>query len=169
MAILGLMKILLLLALVFTPMAAAADGPYAPLMLYHGSWQLTKKDLPPGGNPDTLVDECARVGTYYACQQTVNGKLAALIVFIPAERPGYYYTQAVLPQGLAAGRGELEIDGPDWTYLSKSEEDGKTTWYRTTNHFTGKDRIHFEQSESADKEHWTTKSSGDEVRIPRAK
>jgi hypothetical protein len=159
------MKLVIPIAFAFAATSFATDAAYAPLMLYNGAWQVTQKDRP----PDTLVDECARIGKYYACQQTVNGKLGALVVFIPAETPGHYFTQAVLPQGWATGRGELQIEGDHWTYLSKSQEDGKTTWYRTTNVFTGKDQIHFEQAESPDNEHWTTKSSGDEVRLRRGK
>lgn len=69
-------------------------------------------------------------------------------MFVPATAPGNYYTQAVLPEGWATGRGELRIDGDHWTYSSKTEQDGKTVYHRTTNVFSGKNRIHFEQAES---------------------
>jgi len=36
-------------------------------------------------------------------------------------------------------------------------------------HAGGNDRIHFEQSESADGEHWSVKDSDDEVRVKTAK
>lgn len=73
-----------------------------------------------------------------------------------------------MPSGLAAGRGELEIAGDHWTYSSKYQDDsGKTIYHHTTNIFTGKDKIHYEQSESTDGEHWTVKGGGDEVRITK--
>lgn len=144
--------------------AAAPDPVYAPLWLYNGGWQVT----PMGATkPDQLLNECKLVGKFFACQQTVNGKMSALVVFIPREKPGQYYTQSLRPEGAATGRGELEINGDHWTYLGRSLENGKTKLYRTTNQFTGKNKIHYEQSESTDGEHWTVTGSGDEVRAAR--
>lgn len=139
---------------------AEPDSAYAPLWLYKGNWEVRSA----GAKADKLSNECNLIGKYFACQQTVNGKLSALIIFIPADKPGHYYTQAVLPEGWAAGRGELEIEGDHWTYRSKATEKDKTTYYRTTNVFSGKDNIHFEISESPDGEHWTLTKSGDEAR-----
>lgn len=143
---------------------AQADSAYAPLWLYKGSWEVKVSGAKAGTGPDKLLNECRLIGKYFGCQQTVNGKLSALIVFIPADKPGHYYTQAVLPEGWAVGRGELDIEGDHWTYRSKATEKDKTTYYRTTNLFSGKDNIHFEISESPDGEHWTVTKSGDEVR-----
>jgi hypothetical protein len=89
----------------------------------------------------------------------------ALIVFVTAEAPLTYHTQPILPDGHATGRGDLTIDGNHWTFLGKDVETDKTTWYRTENYFTGKDKIHFEQFESTDdKKTWKMTNSGDEVR-----
>lgn len=140
------------------------DPEYAPLGLYQGDWVLTPKSSTPDAKPDRIHNDCGRIGKFFACQQTVNGKIGSLIIFIPADKPGHYYTQSVAVEGRAGGRGDLEIDGDHWTYLGKDESNGKTTYYRTTNQFTGKDRIHYEQSESSDGEHWTVKGSGDERR-----
>jgi hypothetical protein len=146
---------------------ATHDDPvYAPLWLYQGTWHSTKTGTQ---DMDTLVDDCSLVGKFFACQQTLNGKIIAMIIFVPAEKPGFYHTQALTPEGFATGRGDLEIHGDNWTYSSKDKENGKTTCYRTTNAFTGRDKIHFEQSESTDGEHWKAVSSGDEVRVPSKK
>jgi hypothetical protein len=155
---------LLVLAASF-PLFSADDPVYAPLWLYQGSWVVTPKNLAPGAPPDQLTNDCSLTGKYFACQQTVNGKIAALVVFIPADTPGHYFTNALLPQGNAGGRGELEISGDNWTYSGKSEEGGKTSYHRTRNTFTGKDRIHFEVGESVDGVNWTVTLSGDEVRV----
>ena len=139
--------------------------PYTPLRLYDGRWTLTMRDGTTGKTTtDTLVNACSLLKPYFVCQQTVNGKVGALVVFIPAETAGHYYTQNVLPEGWAAGRGELTIEGTRWTYLGKNEENGETTWYRTTNDFTGTDRIHFESTQSTDNQKWSVTRSGDEVR-----
>jgi hypothetical protein len=98
----------------------------------------------------------------------VDGKVAALLTFIQGESKGRYYTQPILPDGHAAGRGELEIEGDRWTYPSKEDENGKTKYYRITNVFSGKDRIHFERSESMDGKTWKVLASGDEIHTSQA-
>jgi hypothetical protein len=138
-------------------MLFAAADPYAALRMYDGTWKAQ--------NGDQLVDQCALVGTYFVCQQTVNGKVGALLVFVPKGTPGDFYTQNILPEGWATGRGELHIDGNRWTYSSKSEKDGKVTYHRTVNTFTGTDAIHSESAESTDGEHWTVTPTGDLVRV----
>lgn len=95
----------------------------------------------------------------------MNGKVAALVVCIPDGNSGHYFTHAVLPDGRTPGRGELTITGSHWVYMGHSDgADGKTTWYRTTNDFEGKDRIHFESAQSADGKAWTATANGDDTR-----
>jgi hypothetical protein len=143
----------------------SADAIYAPLWLYQGTWQVTRKSADKGAKPEQLTNHCALLGKYFACQQTVNGSERGLVIFIPAEKPGRYYTQTITSEGRATGRADLEISGNRWTYLSRwPQENRKITHYRTTNVFTGKNHIHFEQAESADGVQWTVKDSGDEVR-----
>lgn len=161
--------IVLLLALAMCGPARAADTTYAPLWLYQGAWRVTRANLAAGAKPDELINQCALLGKYFTCGQNVNGKPAELLIFVPAEKTGHYYTQTVNPQGRAGGRGELEISGNKWIYSSTWDEGGKTTYYRTTNLFTGKDRIHFEQSESPDGKDYKLTGSGDEVRVAGAR
>lgn len=159
----------LLLPIVFFGVPAAQgtapDAVYAPLWLYNGSWHVTKKDQPAGAKPDELLNQCALIGKYLSCQQTVNGAVSALLIFLPAKSAAQYYTQSVMPDGRAGGRGDLTISGDKWTYFSSWNQGGKSIYYRTINTFMGKNRIHFEQQESSDNKEWKTTSSGDEVRI----
>jgi hypothetical protein len=149
--------------------ASAPDGAYAPLWAYDGKWQITRKDAPPGSKPDELVNQCALVGRYFTCQQSVNGSPSQLLIFIPAGMPGHYYTQTVRPDGIAGGRGDLEISGDQWVLSNRWDQGGgKATYYRTTNVFTGKNKIHFEQAESTNNRDWSVKNSGDEVRVGKA-
>ena len=140
----------------------ASQDAYAPLMLYNGGWRVRKAGTPA---PDMLQNHCVRTGFYYECEQVVNGKTSALVIFVPAGAPGTYHTQAVLPSGQALGRGDLTIKGDRWVYLGKDVEKDKTTWYRTTNVFTGGNHIHYEQAQSTDGTHWTASGSGDEDRV----
>jgi hypothetical protein len=140
----------------------------AALRVYEGSWQVTSKNAPSGSKPSLLVNECSAVGKFFACSQTVNGSQGNLIVFVPAGQPGRYYTQTILSEGRATGRDELEVAGNHWTYTSRRDQGGATTYFRTTNTFTDKNHIHFEQAQSTDNKQWTVQNAGDEVRINTA-
>src|SRR5487761_2215768 len=136
------------LALTTATHARAATDPCAPLRLYEGAWQVTRAK-PADKKPDRLANDCAQVGRYFACQQTVNGKPGALVVFIPDSVAGQYHNQVVLPDGAALGPpGTLLIAGEHWTYLG--QPDPKGVRYRTTNVFHGRDHIHFEVAQSGD-------------------
>ena len=150
------------LALTTATHARAATDPCAPLRLYEGAWQVTQA-TPADKKPDRLANDCAQVGRYFACQQTVNGKPGPLVVFIPDAVPGHYHTQVVLPDGAALGPpGTLTIVGNHWTYLG--EPGAKGVRYRTVNVFSGRDRIHFESARSTDGKTWTVTMAGDETR-----
>jgi hypothetical protein len=142
----------------------AAGSPYAPLWAYQGAWRVTRSNLAPPAKPDELVNQCALLGKYFVCQQTINGKQGNLLIFVATNKPGHYYTQNLTPEGRATGRADLDISGNQWTYTSAWDQGGKTTYYRTTNVFTGKDRIHFEQAESADGKDYKVTGSGEEVK-----
>jgi hypothetical protein len=145
--------------------ARSASPDYMVLSLYRGAWQVSAANRRPGSKPELLVNQCALVGRYFACQQTVNGKAGGLMIFIPTDQPGRFYTQVIMPEGRATGRDDLEIAGDRWTYTSKRLDQGKTTFYKTTNTFLGKNKIHFEQADSTDGKQWTIRNSGDEVRV----
>lgn len=138
----------------------AAVNPYVPLQRYEGTWRV----MPDGkSKPDRLVNDCARVGRFFACQQTVNGKPGPLLIFIP-DSAGHYYTQAVRGDGAAVGPpGRLNISGDHWVYLSKA--DSKGVRYRTINDFQGSDRVHFVVAHSTDGKSWVVTLSGIEERV----
>jgi hypothetical protein len=146
---------------------ASNDSIYAPLHLYEGSWRVIRKDQPAGAKPEELVNQCAIIGSYFACQQSVNGAVVALQIFVPdTSKPGHYFTQSVNLQGRALGKAEVDISGNRWVFLSTwNQGGGSVTHYQTLNVFTGRDHIHFEQQESSNGRDWTTKNSGDETRV----
>ena len=133
----------------------------APLHLYQGTWEVTRTNA---AKPDRIVNQCSEIGHYFACQQTVNGAAGSLLVIVPTAQPGKYHTQVIEPSGRATGLSDLSIEGDRWSFFSRWNDGSKTTYYRTVNTFSGKNRIHFEQDESPDGKTWTTKNSGDEVR-----
>lgn len=150
---------LLFFICVSTVLAWGPSDPFWTLWLYNGTWQVTRKDQP----PQTLVNRCSSFGKFFACEQSVNGASVALLIFVPGNQAGHFFTQSVKSDGRAGGRGELQIDHNTWVYLSNWNDGGKTTFYRTTNVYEGRNRIHFEQAESTDNKTWVVKNSGDEV------
>jgi len=152
------MRLFILLAALFLP----ADS-LSPLMLYNGTWQVSHTG---GAKPDVLVNQCARTGHFVTCDQSVNGGPSALLVFIPrADKPGQYYTQNIRPEGRATSRGDLEITGDVWTFLSNWDNSGKTIYYRTVNTFVTHSRIKYEQAESANGKDWKVTASGEETKV----
>lgn len=142
-----------------------ADSTFAALWLYNGTWQVTRKEAAAGSKPDLLVNQCALLGRFFTCSQVVNGAQQGLVVFLPASQAGHFYLQNIMPDGRATGKTDLEIAGDTWTYSSRRDENGKTTFYRTLNQFTGKTKIHFQSEHSSDGKDWTTDAAGDEVHI----
>lgn len=143
------------------PIAQAA----APLRAYAGLWSVRREGSAPGAKREELRNDCNLIGRYFACQQTVNGTVGGLLVIVPSNTPGKYFTQDVAPTGRATGLGELQIEGNKWVLYSSWNQGAKTTRYRTTNTFSGRDRIHFEQEESEDGRNWKVTGSGDYTRV----
>ena len=137
-------------------------------MVYNGTW--TVHTLHPFGDGPTGVDEkleshCTHGTAFVACEQVLNGKSAELIVYVPGEHPGEFYTKTVMPSGLSTDRALMTISGNRWTYTAKVVVAGKTTTYRTENYFEGKDNIRFEEWESTDGTTWTKTNEGHETRV----
>lgn len=100
--------------------ANTSAGVFSSISLYRGNWQVTPGMS--GSTPETLSNHCKEFSEDYACQQTVNGKVGPLIVFVYT---GPYNTQAILPNGFAQGRGDLLIEGQRWTFSGNSTDSGK--------------------------------------------
>jgi hypothetical protein len=140
---------------------------FTPLKVYEGTWTVVSAHTMAGdGRPDTLVNHCTEGTAFYTCEQVVNGKSVALVVFTATDDPAKFHSQPVLPDGRAAGRADLTIAPDHWIFLSSAKDgNGKEMFYRTENFFTGRDKIHFEQYESGDNQTWVKRNQGDEVRV----
>jgi hypothetical protein len=158
---------LTVLATIFVARAVKGvdSDPYAPLKLYDGNWEV--RVSVPEPKVDHLVNHCAQTGLFYSCEQVVNGKSSALVVFLPIGKTSSgaleYRTQALLASASAAGEwGHLVIDGDKWLYAWDNGDAKKVVHWRVTNHFTGKEKIHFEVQNSEDGITWKTQTAGDE-------
>jgi hypothetical protein len=146
--------------------ASVADDPYAPLKLYDGKW-----DVAMAGEkvPTRLENHCAKTGLFFACEQVVNGKTGALVIFLPFAKTASggeeYRTQALRADASPAGDwGKLTIEGDKWVYAWESTDAGKKVYWRNINLFSETDKIHFEIQRSDDGSAWKTQNSGDEQR-----
>lgn len=150
----------------FARTAAGVDSdPYAPLKLYDGAWEV--KVSTPESKTDHIENHCAQTGLFFACEQKLNGKTGALVVFLPVGKTASgaleYRTQALSADARAGGEwGHLVIDGDTWTYSWESSDANKPMHWRNVNRFSGKDKIHFEVQNSEDGTTWKTTVSGDE-------
>lgn len=150
--------------------ANATSDPYAPLRLYDGKWDAVTANADKPGETVHLENRCAKAGDFFACNQVVNGKSAALVVFLPLhalENGGYaYHNQALRPDADGPGKwGNLEIVGDRWVYSNEEIDKDKKIYWRTVNVFSGPDKIHFEIQRSEDGTKWGTTMSGNEARV----
>jgi hypothetical protein len=122
--------------------ATVADDPYAPLRLYNGKWQLISGDKKA---PTNIENHCAQTGVFYSCEQIVDGKTAALVVFLPMAKTKTggeeYRTHVLTPDAKPSGDWhDLTIEGDKWFYTWDSTEAGKKVFWRNVNTFSGPDK-----------------------------
>ena len=159
-----------LLMLLSTTAAAAPVGLDA-VAAYAGTWktEIRHRDTPygkAGSESHVLRNDCWRSAGFYACDQIVDGKSAALLVFLYDAATGAYSSYPIPAAGAPEVHpGRLLIDGPVWTFPWDSVEDGKTVHFRVVNTWSSPDRIEFRQEYSADGVHWTLIADGDETRV----
>jgi len=152
--------------------APAAPATFAPLLLYPGIWKVTADHPWSGAAPgavDRLRSDCKIFHAYFACEQSVNGKPLALIVYTAGDRPLEYHTRTIAPNGLAGGRGTMTIAGNRWTYLDKPAAGLSGPWSRVENVIVTRDRIRFAEYEPRDEgKTWSLTNRGVEDRIAQA-
>lgn len=152
----------LLAALVATP-ALAAD-PYDALKAMDGHWRVTTGS----GRIETVDNACSRTGLFFVCEETVQGKPAALVVFRPkggredrGDREGgklAYQVQTLTAGGDRPGPWkDLVIDGTTWTISDAEHQGGRKT--RTVITHSGPDYMHVEVQTEGKEDTWTPISS----------
>jgi hypothetical protein len=160
------MSIVAMLAFGTTVVGVDSD-PYAALRLYDGAWEV--KMSAPEKKTDQLENHCVQTGLFFACEQKLNGKSSALVVFVPVGKTASgaqeYRTQGLTADASQVGEwGKLVIDGDTWVYTWQSGDAKNPVKWRNTNGFTGTDKIHFEVQNSEDGVVWKTQAAGDEER-----
>lgn len=152
------------------PPAAASGTGLDVIAAYAGTWQtdIRYQDTPYSKKYEAkyqLHNDCWRSAGYYACDQVVDGKSQALVVFTYDPAKGYatYPIPAGGSSTIHAGR--LMIDGKAWTFPWQTSKGGKTTYFHVINTWTSPDGIDFRQEYSEDGKQWQTMAEGHETRV----
>jgi hypothetical protein len=148
--------------------ASAAEG-LDKMAVLTGTWKTDSQQFDTdfskaGRDTSTLRNDCWRSGEFYACDQYVNGKSKALIVFSFSASDGTYNTYAIRSGGAPASSGKLKIDGDTWTYQNPQDADSQSPYFRTVNVFEDDSKIHFSVEFTRDNQHWVTMNEGVETR-----
>jgi hypothetical protein len=140
------------------------------LTAYAGTWsmQTVHLDTPyskAGREAATLRNDCWRSGDFYACNQFVDGRSKALVVFAYDAKDGSYASYPLVIGVDATHAGRLIVSGNVWTFPWQTTDKGKTTHFRVVNTFTSPQSIEFRQEYSEDGEHWLQMASGQERKV----
>lgn len=152
---------------VSTPSAATGLDAIAA---YAGSWQtdIQYRNTPYSKQYEAkyrLRNDCWRSAGYYACDQFVDGKSQALLVFLYDPVKGYSSYPIPVGGAEAVHPGRLLIDGNVWTFPWQTREDGKITYFHVINTWTSPDGIDFRQEYSEDGKRWILMAAGHETRV----
>lgn len=153
----------LFLSVVLAAGSSAAGPAVDPIMDYAGAWTVKLSD----GRVSHVTDRCLQGSLFIACEQTVDGKVRALLTFRPIrieDGVREYLATPLNADGAPADATRLRIEGARWTYSFDTLVLGKRRRGRVVNLFTDRDHIHFSIQSSVDGITWTTTLSGDEVR-----
>jgi hypothetical protein len=151
---------------------AASPDPLAAIAVYAGTWraaadQVDSQFSKAGHTSKLIQNVCWRAQRFYACSQIVDGKQLALVVYTWDPKRGTYGAYSIPADGGSAGsRGQLVIEGNDWTFPWDQQVAGGAVHVRVINHFVGRDRIEYRREISKDGVNWTVIEKGVEERQP---
>src|SRR5882757_8001161 len=98
-----MLPLLLLLAATLNPSPISAADPFAALAVYNGTWTVRAQHPFSGGaGPDTLINRCTSGQAFYTCEQVLNGKPTALVIFTVSKDPGKFDVDKITPNGHAS-------------------------------------------------------------------
>jgi hypothetical protein len=147
-------------------LASAANG-IDTIYAYEGTWKCETEHFKtaysePKKESTTLRNDCWRSGGYFACDQFVDGKSVALIVFTYDAKEDVFHNYAVPVDGGEASSGKLLVKGNVWTFpwQATSKTNGQPIYFHVVNVFTTPDAIEYRQEFSSDQAHWTVMSKG---------
>jgi hypothetical protein len=142
------------------------------IQMYAGSWKSEVAHFDTlfskaGRDTAIIRNDCWRSGTYYVCNQYIDGDSKALLVYTYDSKDGTYSIYPIVANGGAVQPGKLIIRGNVWTFPWEEKEKDKTIYFHVINVFTSVDAIEYREEYSTDNEHWYPMAQGYEKKLPR--
>ncbi len=115
-----------------------ADDPYAPLKVYDGKWDSTTTIGPKRSSAMRTI--APGLGSFFVCEQAVNGKTEALTVFLPVAKmvsggEEHRVNGLSADASPAGGWNKLTIEGDRWVYSWEDTDSGKKVSWATSTSF----------------------------------
>lgn len=156
--------VLLSTAVTFAETKPASPPQWKKLSAFLGTWkshgQLFDTPFSKSKEVDSTTN-CfwSKSGDYMICDQT-NSMPAHQLTIYSAGKGGDFVAYTIGDPGVPPHMTKLTLNGNTWTYSSDFENNGKKTYFRTTNSFTSPEIYTFEAQYSEDGKHWKTMAQG---------
>ena len=118
----------------------------------------------------TVANDCWHSDFFYVCNQIIDGKSRALIVFFYDPVAKRYGSYPIAVGADTVHPATVVVDEKSITFPYDMQDNGKTVHMRIVNTFTTPDTLDFKQEYSEDGQKWVTIATGVEHRVsPKAK
>jgi hypothetical protein len=118
----------------------------------------------------TVRNDCWHSDFFYVCNQIIDGKSRALIVFFYDPVAKRYGSYPIAVGADTVHPATVVVDEKSITFPYDIQDNGKTVHMRIVNTFTTPDTLDFKQEYSEDGQKWVTMANGVEHRVsPKAK
>jgi len=118
----------------------------------------------------TVRNDCWRSDFFYVCNQIIDDKSRALIVFFYDPVAKRYGSYPIAVGADTVHPATVVVDEKSITFPYDMQDNGKTVHMRIVNTFTTPDTLDFKQEYSEDGQNWVTMATGIEHRVsPKAK
>ena len=118
----------------------------------------------------TVANDCWRSDYFYVCNQIIDGKSRALVVFFYDPVAKRYGSYPIAVGADTVHPATVVVDEKSITFPYDMQDNGKTVHMRIVNTFTTADTLDFRQEYSEDGQKWVTMATGVEHRVsPKAK
>jgi len=160
-------------AVLAAPLANAAEKNAAEVdtfARYAGTWKMQLNYVESAHSKArvesmTVANDCWRSDFFYVCNQIIDGKSRALIVFFYDPVAKRYGSYPIAVGADTVHPATVVVDEKSITFPYDMQDNGKTVHMRIVNTFTTPDTLDFKQEYSEDGQKWVTMATGVEHRV----
>ena len=113
----------------------------------------------------TVTNDCWHSDFFYVCNQIIDGKSRALIVFFYDPVAKRYGSYPIAVGADTVHPATVVVDEKSITFPYDMQDNGKTVHMRIVNTFTTPDTLDFKQEYSEDGQKWVAMATGVEHRV----